>query len=109
MCSTVASSPILAVQLAERALTVCNYSQNHLSALFVNVIASASAGAAQHGTCGKSISVNPYGFLYVPEWLKANFLLALPHWVQYSPGRCTHCSLQVFMLASRFISFDCSP
>ena len=30
MCATVASSPILAVQLAERALTACNYRQNHL-------------------------------------------------------------------------------
>ena len=51
MCSTVASSPILAVQLAERALTACNYSQNHLLALSVNVIGSANAGVAQHGTC----------------------------------------------------------
>ena len=73
MCSTVASSPILAVHLAERALTICNYSQNYLLALFVNVIGSASAGAAQHGTCVKSISANPHGFLYVPEWLRANF------------------------------------
>ena len=51
MCSTVASLPILAVQLAERALTACNYSQKHLLRLSVDVIHSASAGAAQHGTC----------------------------------------------------------
>ena len=51
MCSTIASSPIPAVQLAERALIACNYSQNHLLALSVNVVGSASAGAAQHGTC----------------------------------------------------------
>ena len=51
MCDTVASSPILAVQLAERALTACNYCQNHLLTLSVNVIGSSSAGAAQHGTC----------------------------------------------------------
>ena len=51
MCSTVASSPILAVQLAERALTACDYCKNHLLTLSVNVIGSASAGGAQHGTC----------------------------------------------------------
>ena len=51
VCSTVASSPILAAQLAERALTARNYCQNHLLALSVNVIGSASAGAVQHGTC----------------------------------------------------------
>ena len=105
MCSTVASSPILAVELAERALTACNYSQNYLLALFVNVIGSASAGAAQHGTGEK---INFCKSPPVPEWLRANFLLALHHWVQHSPARYTHCSLQVFMLASRFISFDCS-
>ena len=44
MCSTVASSPILAAQLAERALTAYNYCQNHLLALSVNVIGSASTG-----------------------------------------------------------------
>ena len=36
MCSMVASSSILAVQLAERALTACNYCQNHLLRLSVN-------------------------------------------------------------------------
>ena len=51
MRSTVASSPILAVQLAERALTACNYFQDHLLTLSVNVIGSASASAAQYGTC----------------------------------------------------------
>ena len=50
MCSTVASSPILALQLAERALTARNYSKNHLLALSVDVFGGASAGAAQHGT-----------------------------------------------------------
>ena len=59
MCSTVASSPILAVQLAERALTACNYFQNHLLALSVDVIGSASAGTAQHGTCASQ-------FLQIP-------------------------------------------
>ena len=59
MCSTVASSLILAVQLAERALTACNYSQNHLLALSVDVIGSASAGPAQHGTCASQ-------FLQIP-------------------------------------------
>ena len=66
MCSTVASSPILAVQLAERALTACTYSQNHLLALSVDVIGSASAGAAQHGTCVSEFLQIPWGFLYVP-------------------------------------------
>ena len=59
MCSTVACSPVLAVQWAERALTACNYSQNHLLALSVNVFASANAGAAQHGTCVSQ-------FLHIP-------------------------------------------
>ena len=66
VCSTVASSPILAVQLAQRALTACNYSQNHLLALSVDVISSASAGAAQHGTCVSHFLQIPWGFLYVP-------------------------------------------
>ena len=43
VCSTVAYSPILAVQVAERALTACNYCQNHPLTLFVDVIVSASA------------------------------------------------------------------
>ena len=67
MCSTVASSPILAVQLAQRALTACNYSKNHLLALSVNVIGSASAGAAQHTTCVDKVPQIPYSFLYVKE------------------------------------------
>ena len=58
MCSTVASSPILAVQLAERALTACNQSQNHLLLLYVDVIGSASASAAQHGACVKTPGVS---------------------------------------------------
>ena len=66
MCSTVASSPILAVQLAERALTACNYCQNHLLALSANVIGCASAGGAQHGTCVSQFLQIPWGFLYVP-------------------------------------------
>ena len=66
MCSTVASSPILAVHLAERALGACNYSQNHLLAQSVDVIGSASAGAAQHGTCINQVLQIPWGFLYVP-------------------------------------------
>ena len=59
MCCTVASSPILAVQLADRALTACNYSQKHLLALSVDVIGSANAGAAQQGTCASQ-------FLQIP-------------------------------------------
>ena len=51
MCSTVAFSPILAVQLATPALTACNYCQNHLLTLSVDVIGGASAGAARHDTC----------------------------------------------------------
>ena len=78
MCSTVASSPILAVQLAERALTACNYSQNHLLALFVDVIGSASAGAAQHGTCLRQFLQLSWSFVYVPE-CTANFLPACRH------------------------------
>ena len=58
MCSTVASSPILAVQLAERALTAWNQSQNHLLLLYVDVIGSASAGAAQHGASAKTLGVS---------------------------------------------------
>ena len=37
VCSTVAFSPILAVQLATRALIACNYCQNHLLTLSVDV------------------------------------------------------------------------
>ena len=51
VCGTVASSPILAVHLAERALTACNYCHNHPLTLSVDVIPSASAGAALYGTC----------------------------------------------------------
>ena len=80
MCSTVASSPILAVQFAERALTACNYSQNQLLALSVDVIGSASAGAVQHGTCASQFLQIPRGLLYVPERLRASFLPALHHW-----------------------------
>ena len=80
LCSTVASSPILAVQLARRALTACNYSQNHLLALLVDVMGSASTGAAQHGTCASHFLQIPTGFLNVPERLRANFLPALRHW-----------------------------
>ena len=76
MCSRVASPPILAVQLAERALTACNYSQNHLLALSVDVIGSASAGGAQHGTCVNPFLQIPWGFLHIPVVLRANFLLA---------------------------------
>ena len=86
MCSTVASSPILAVQLAERALTACNYCQNHLLTLSVNVIRSASAGASQHGTCVNQFLQIPWGFLYVSEWLGANFLRALHHWCNTLSG-----------------------
>ena len=70
VCSTVASSPILAVQLAERALTACNYSRNHPLALSVDVIGSASAGAAQHGTYVSQFLQIPWGFLYGPERLE---------------------------------------
>ena len=67
MCSTVASSPILAVQLAERALTACNYCQNHPLTLSVNVIGSASAGAERHGTCVTQFLHFSRDLLYCPE------------------------------------------
>ena len=58
MCSTVAFWPILAVQLATRALTACNYCQNHLLTLSVYVTRGANAGAARHGTTRVCVSVN---------------------------------------------------
>ena len=76
VCSTVASSPIPAVQLAERALTACNQSQNHPLALSVDVIASASAGAAPHGACAP---LGPKVYNEVPERLTRNFLPTLHH------------------------------
>ena len=80
MCSTVASSPILAVQFAERALTARHYCQNHLLTLSVNVIGSASAGAAQHGTYVSQFLQIPSGFFYCSERIRANFLPTLHHW-----------------------------
>ena len=80
VCSTVAYSPILAVQLAERALTACNYCQNHPLTLFVNVIGSASAGATQYGMFVSQFLPFPRGSLYCPERYRANFLPALHHW-----------------------------
>ena len=50
-CSTVASSPILAVQLVKRALTTYNNCKNHLLTLYADVIGGASAGAARHYAC----------------------------------------------------------
>ena len=72
VCSTVASSPLLAVQLAELALTACTYCQNHPLTLSVDVIGSASAGAAQHGTC-----VNQ--FLHFSQGIKRTSW-SLHHW-----------------------------
>ena len=86
VCSTVASLPILAVQLAERALTAGNYCQNHLLTLSVHVIRSASAGASQHGTCVNQFLQTPWAFLYVSERLRANFLRALHHWCNTLSG-----------------------
>ena len=67
MCSTVASSPILAVQLAQRALTARNYCQNHPLTLSVNVIGSASAGAAEYGMFVSQFLHFPRGSPYCPE------------------------------------------
>ena len=75
MCSTVASSPILAVQLAERALTACNYPQNHLLALFVDVIGSA--------TCAGQFLQIPCGFLYVPVVAYSELRAGIASLVQY--------------------------
>ena len=77
MCSMVASSPILAVQLAERALTACNYSQNHLLALFVDVIGSA--------TCAGHFLQIPCGFLYVPVVAYSELPAGIASLVQYPP------------------------
>ena len=91
VCSTVASSPILAVQLAERALTACNYCQNHLLTLSVNVIGSASAGDGQHGTCISQFLQIPSGFLYCSERIRGN---SCRHCITGAILlRCTHCSL----------------
>ena len=87
VCSTVAPSPILAVQLAERALTACNYSENHLLALPVDVIRSANAGAAQHGTCACQFLQTLRSFLYVPVGFRANFLLALHYFGEDSEAQ----------------------
>ena len=51
MCSMVAFSPILAVQLVTRALIACNYCQTHLLTLSVDVIGGASASTARHNNC----------------------------------------------------------
>ena len=93
MCSTVASSPILAVQLAERALTVCNQSQNHLLALSVDVIGSASAGTIQHGACAKKLlgfPPSPKAYNKLPERLTRNFLPTLHHWQRSSTLHTLH-------------------
>ena len=74
MCSMVASSPIVAVQLAERALTASNYSQNHLLALSVDVILGASAGNEVR-IC-QSISAKLLSSPFCPEQFRAKFL---PH------------------------------
>ena len=71
MCSTVASSPILAVLLAERALTACNSFQNQLLTLFVNVIGSASAGT-QKDTCANPLLPNPKVLPLWYEWPRTN-------------------------------------
>ena len=60
VCSTVAFSPILAVQLATRALTASNYCQNHLLRLSVYVIGGAGAGFA----CTTRVCVSQ--FLQIP-------------------------------------------
>ena len=50
VCGTVAFSPILAVQLATRALTAFNYCQNHLLTLSIDVIGAASEAVPRaHG------------------------------------------------------------
>ena len=58
MCSTVASSPILVVQLAERALTAGNQSQNHLLLLYVDTTLQC---------CARHMCQNSWGFLWVPR------------------------------------------
>ena len=80
MCSTVASSPILALQLAERALNACNYPQNHLLALSVDVIRQRQPRAAQYATCANQFPKKAFKIFLSPEWLTANFLLSLHHW-----------------------------
>ena len=76
---------ILAVQLAERALTACNYPQNHLLALSVDVIGSASTGVAQHGTCVSQFLQIPWGFLYVPVVAWSEVPAGIASLVQYPP------------------------
>ena len=78
MCSTVASSAILAVQFAERAPTACNYCQNHLLALSVDVIYCANAGGVQHGTCTGQFLWKFLTFSFRAGIV--NFLPALHHW-----------------------------
>ena len=54
----------------------------------LTVIGSASAGAAQHGTCVSQFLHFPRDLLYVPERCRANFLLALHHIFLQSKQRC---------------------